>query len=250
MGVGYPDPTMADTSSTPGSGADAGTSAGRAGGRTRNQPVQERAVLTRDRILQAATEVIRQEGVSSLTFDKVAARAGVSKGGFLYHFGSKDALIVGLLNQVMSVLDRELNVLAEGIGEQPGAFALAYLDYVREPTKAATDTAVSILAAAAVDDDLLDSTRATFTGWQDRLLHDDSIGEVEALLARLVGDGLWLIDLFGLAPPSAQERRRVLDMVSAMITGQGTSDGPGGDRETDGHHGPADDPAGSTGLPE
>ena len=196
---------------------------GAAGERPKNLPVQERAVLTRDRILQAATEVIIQEGVSSLTFDKVAARAGVSKGGFLYHFGSKDALIVGLLNQVMGVLDGELNVLADGIDVTQGAFALAYLDYVREPTKAATDTAVSILAAAAVDDDLLDSTRATFRRWQDRLCQDDGLDEVEALLARIVGDGLWLIDLFGLAPPTAEERSKVIDLVSSLISDHGAA---------------------------
>lgn len=194
-----------------------------AGGRPRNLPVQERAVLTRDRILQAATEVIKQEGVSSLTLDKVAARAGVSKGGFLYHFGSKDALIIGLLNEVMGVLDEELNVLADGIEAPQGAFALAYLDYVREPTQAATDTAVSILAAAAVDDDLLDSTRATFQRWQDRFRQDDGLDEIEALLARIVGDGLWLIDLFGLAPPTAEERRKVLDLVSNLIIDHGAA---------------------------
>ncbi len=196
---------------------------GEAGERPKNLPVQERAVLTRDRILQAATEVIVQEGVSSLTLDKVAARAGVSKGGFLYHFGSKDALIVGLLNQVMGVLDSELNVLADGFDVSQGAFALAYIDYVREPTKAATDTAVSILAAAAVDDDLLDSTRATFRRWQDRLCQDDGLDEVEALLARIVGDGLWLIDLFGLAPPTAEERSKVIDLVSSLISDHGAA---------------------------
>ncbi len=196
---------------------------GEAGERPKNLPVQERAVLTRDRILQAATEVIIQEGVSSLTFDKVAARAGVSKGGFLYHFGSKDALIIGLLNQVMGVLDHELNVLAEGIDASQGAFALAYLDYVREPTKAATDTAVSILAAAALDDDHLDSTRATFQRWQDRLCQDDGLDETVALLARVVGDGLWLIDLFGLAPPTAEERSKVIDLVSNLISDHGAA---------------------------
>ena len=185
--------------------------------------MQKRAVLTRDRILQAATEVIKHEGVSSLTLDKVAARAGVSKGGFLYHFGSKDALIIGLLNQLMGTLDSELNVLAEDFDDSHGAFALAYLDYVREPNKTATDTAVSILAAAAVDDDLLDSTRATFSRWQDRLRHGDGLDEVEALLARVVGDGLWLIDLFDLAPPTVEERRKVLDLVSNLITDHGAA---------------------------
>ncbi len=188
-----------------------------------NLPVQERAVQTRDRILRAASEVIKQEGVSSLTLDKVATRAGISKGGFLYHFGSKDALIIGLLNQLMGMLDGELNMLVEGSEHRNGAFALAYLDYVREPTKTATDTAKSILAAAAVDEDLLDSTREIFHRWQDRLLRHDGLDEVRALLARLVGDGLWLIDLFGLAPPTVEERRKVLDLVSNLITDQGVA---------------------------
>ena len=91
----------------------------------------------------------------------MAARDGVGKGSLLHQFGSKDALIIGLLNQLMGMLDDELNVLAEGFETSHAAFALSYLDYVREPSKTAIGTAASILAAA-VDSDLLDSTRATF----------------------------------------------------------------------------------------
>ena len=46
---------------------------------------------------------------------------------------------------------------------------------------------------------------------------------MEALLARIVGDGLWLIDLFGLAPPTAEERRKVIDLVSNLITDHGAA---------------------------
>ena len=41
---------------------------------------------------------IRRDGAAALTLDAVAAEAGVSKGGVLYHFGSKRALIDGLLD--------------------------------------------------------------------------------------------------------------------------------------------------------
>lgn len=192
---------------------------------------------TRERILQAAIEVIRTDGAANLTLDRVAVAAGVSKGGFLYHFGSKDALMAGLLDETLAVLDDELDMReAQFRAADPaarGTFALAYLDYVREPYKAADDTSASILAAAALDDELLANTRATFERWQERLVHDDRLAETIGLLARIVGDGLWLIDLFGLAPPTKAARHEVLDLVSAMISDHdgshhGDGDGAGG----------------------
>ncbi|WP_420622521.1 TetR/AcrR family transcriptional regulator [Candidatus Poriferisodalis sp.] len=189
---------------------------------SRSGLVQERAVQTRERILQAAIEVIRTDGAANLTLDRVAAAAGVSKGGFLYHFGSKDALMAGLLDETLAVLDDELDIREASFrAADPaarGTFALAYLDYVREPYKAADDTSASILAAAALDDELLANTRETFERWQERLMRNDRLAETTGLLARIVGDGLWLIDLFGLAPPTKAERHEVLDLVSAMIS--------------------------------
>lgn len=182
-------------------------------------PLQDRAVRTRLRILEAATVVIQREGASNLTLDKVAEEAEVSKGGLLYHFGSKDDLVVGLLDQTLSEAGAELEERAGEVGPGAGSFALAYLDYVRQPGKAAADSACSILAAAALDDRLLSQARATFNQWQDRLL-DDGLSPVTALLARIVGDGLWLIDLFGLAPPSVEQRTGVLALVEQLIAGE------------------------------
>lgn len=193
---------------------------------------------TRERILQAAIEVIQTDGAANLTLDRVALKAGISKGGFLYHFGSKDALMAGLLDETLAVLDDELdNREARFRDNDPsarGTFALAYLDYVREPYKAADDTSASILAAAALDDELLANTRATFERWQERLLRDDGLAETTGLLARIVGDGLWLIDLFGLAPPTKAERHEVLDLVSAMISDHDASHSASHDSEAPG----------------
>ncbi|MFB7230901.1 TetR/AcrR family transcriptional regulator [Streptomyces fimicarius] len=47
----------------------------------------------RTQILDAATRVVQREGVKSVTFDSVAAEAGLTKGGLLYHFASRDDLI-------------------------------------------------------------------------------------------------------------------------------------------------------------
>ncbi|MFD8712550.1 TetR/AcrR family transcriptional regulator, partial [Streptomyces anulatus] len=47
----------------------------------------------RTQILEAATRVVQREGVKSVTFDSVAAEAGLTKGGLLYHFASRDDLV-------------------------------------------------------------------------------------------------------------------------------------------------------------
>ena len=51
----------------------------------------------RDKILDATVQVALRDGVMAMTLDAVAQEAGVSKGGLLYHFRSKDDLIAAML---------------------------------------------------------------------------------------------------------------------------------------------------------
>ncbi|WP_238180474.1 TetR/AcrR family transcriptional regulator, partial [Methylobacterium haplocladii] len=59
-------------------------------------------------ILDAAEGVLRRLGARGLTIDAVAAEAGLSKGGVLHHYASKDALICALVT-------RKLRRLRDGI---------------------------------------------------------------------------------------------------------------------------------------
>lgn len=182
-------------------------------------PRQERAIRTRAKLLAAATAVIRRDGAANLTLDRVAEEARVSKGGLQYHFGSKDQLIEAMLDQTLSNAGANLEERAAPMNNVAGAFTKAYLDYMREPYEgtAEADIASSILAAAALDDRLLGLSQSRFQRWQERIL-DDGVGESYALLARVVSDGLWLIDMFGLAPLDHRQRAGVIDLLSALIT--------------------------------
>lgn len=174
---------------------------------------QKKSANTRATLLAAAAEVVRQHGVSSLTLERVADTAGVSKGGLLYHFSSKRDLVLGLLTDTLGRADDSLNALANGNGLDDGAFTKAYLDYVRTGQHDEVDSGAGVFAAAAVNEGDLAPARAQFARWQDRLLDDDGIDSTAALLARVVGDGLWLIDLFGLAPPSPTQRDALCELV-------------------------------------
>lgn len=63
---------------------------------------------TRDEILNAFEELIVEQGERTATLSAVAASAGVSKGGLLYHFGSKDALVDGLTARFRDQIAHEL----------------------------------------------------------------------------------------------------------------------------------------------
>jgi AcrR family transcriptional regulator len=58
--------------------------------------------LVHDRILDAAEELVCTRGIAGFTLDGVAQAAGVSKGGLLYHFRSKDSLISGMQRRMAS----------------------------------------------------------------------------------------------------------------------------------------------------
>ena len=56
-----------------------------------------KSAATRNALLDAAAEVVRVDGVSNLTLDRVAEVAGVSKGGLLYHYPNKQSLVSACL---------------------------------------------------------------------------------------------------------------------------------------------------------
>jgi len=172
---------------------------------------------TQAKLLDAAADVVRDDGVANLTLDRVAEAAGVSKGGLLYHYPTKQALVAAMLERTLGRADEQLNELADENGRESGSFAQAYLDYVRSDQPAELDSATGIFASAALDDGDLAPAKAMFTNWQNRLLEGDGLDPTTALLARVIGDGLWLIDLFDLAPPSAEQRAQLIDLVEKMI---------------------------------
>lgn len=72
---------------------------------------------TRDRILEAALELVIAKGFRSTTVDAVIAASGSSKGAFFHHFSSKQALAEALVEQYVAddiaMLERAVDAVAE-----------------------------------------------------------------------------------------------------------------------------------------
>jgi AcrR family transcriptional regulator len=173
---------------------------------------------TKQRIISAAEEVVLRQGVARLTLDAAAAEAGLSKGGVLYHFPTRDALVAGMVDKIIDEFDRDLaEQLASDRG--PGSFTRAYIRATLAPALARPDhqdrLGAAVIAAAAAQPALLLPLQAAQDRWQARLV-EDGLDPALATVLRLACDGLWMCDLFGLAPPSPSLRAEVAVRLEAM----------------------------------
>jgi hypothetical protein len=103
----------------------------------------------------------------------------------------------------------------------PGGYARAYVAESFALPRDADDQrserlGAAVLAAMASEPDLLAPLREAFERWQ-RQLETDAGDPVHATVARLASDGLWLSELFGLAPLSPDLRLRVRDELLRMV---------------------------------
>jgi AcrR family transcriptional regulator len=68
----------------------------------------------RERILDAAIEVLKSDGYAGLTLAKVAARAGESKPLVAYHFGSKQGLVGAAGRAIAEMITDEVLAAIDG----------------------------------------------------------------------------------------------------------------------------------------
>jgi AcrR family transcriptional regulator len=75
---------------------------------TTTQPLTQKGLATRDRILDTATALIFEHGVAGTTLDDVRAAAKVSKGQLYHYFADKDELIHAVIDRtIQQVLEAQ-----------------------------------------------------------------------------------------------------------------------------------------------
>ena len=176
---------------------------------------------TKRRIVDAAEEVVLRDGVSRLTLGAAALEAGLSKGGVLYHFASRDALVAAMVDRIIEEFDRDLASALVDPGT-PGAFTRAYLRSTLSPGGADPSRddrlGAALIAAIAAQPQLLAPLQQAFDRWQAHIA-SDGIDPVRATTLRLAADGLWLSELFGLASPTGQLRSELADELERLVEG-------------------------------
>lgn len=175
---------------------------------------------TRQDLLEAAGRVVLARGVGALTLEAVAAEAGVSKGGLLYHFASKDELLAAMVDRLIETTEARIaGSLASDAGA--GAWTRGYLAACAvDPsgTDPLDRLSTALLAAGAAAPRLLDRLRDRQAQWRRRQ-QEDGLDPLVATIVRLAADGLWMNDLFGIEAVPTKEREALLVRLREMTRG-------------------------------
>ena len=171
---------------------------------------------TKKNLLIAAAEIVKEEGVVKLTLEAVAQRAGVSKGGLLYHYPSKEALIKGMVEDWKNNYFESIIALAKDDTKEPGKWSRAYVQSTYSNLENDKLLSSAIMAAMFINPELLDEYRQQY----DRLLtklENDGIDPIKTTIARLSIDGLWFSEIFGMQPLNKELQTNVFNQLINMI---------------------------------
>lgn len=196
-----------------------------------------RAGNSHDALLDAAADVVRERGAANLTLDAVSAKAGVSKGGLLYHFPTKEALLLGMLDRLRAAVMESHRAAESTLPESATRALRAHIlsaDFFQSERLRGLGAALA--AAGSHDPKLLAVAREARETMIERL-RTPALPEAFTTVVALALDGLWLLEVLGMSTPSPEDREvvmkellRLVDVEEAGRRDQATGQSPEGRR--------------------
>lgn len=173
-----------------------------------------RMASARDRVLDSFVAIVCEEGERPATLDAVAARAGVSKGGLLYHFGSKAALVEGLCERLSDLSAIDVDRMREA---EDGAARY----FVRNCLYVGSELDLALLAASRLQQAGYEEAGRTLdeteNAWLETLV--DALDDVPTAQAvKLLGDGLYHQASLGAAiATDVRPNRGTVDVEALLV---------------------------------
>ncbi len=178
----------------------------------------------RNSILKAAQNLILREGAGAFTLERLAAEAKISKGGFLYHFASKEELVAALVARTIESFEKDLARFKKKYGAQPGAKTRAFISATCEggwARKAGLSTPqgfnrfATAMAAFSTFPQLIGPWQKVFARCQADL-EADGIDPLLATIILLASDGLWFNAMLGICNFSAPQKKLISEGLKKL----------------------------------
>lgn len=167
--------------------------------------------ITRDRLLDVAEELVREQGGSALTIGALAKAAGISKGGVQYSFANRDDLIRSLVLRWTSRFDAMLN---EAARDDPVDFIRTYIAETRTSQHAMDAKTAGLMVSYLENPEHVRETRDWYRGIFERLAGASQDAQA-ARVAFLAVEGLFLLRINGIDEDG--EWASFLDDVEAVL---------------------------------
>ena len=171
--------------------------------------------LVRRALLDEAARITLEQGLSKVTFQAVADAVGVTKGGVMHHFATKDALILEVFYDAMVKFEAEVNAAMAKDPVSYGSFTRAYIDAtisLGEKGQAEFNSQATLYVLMLGDRML----RERWAEWSNEQLKKYAATDNSETLCmvRLVADGIWLSDFSGIdISDKTSIRERLINMT-------------------------------------
>ena len=172
--------------------------------------------LVRRQLLDVAARLATENGMASVTLDAVSGASGVSKGGLLHHFPTKNALLDALFESLLERFDADIEERMRVDPVSHGRFTRAYLLAVadiqddREDSRHWAQVTIAMLAEPR----LRQRWREWVQARADEYVGTDS--SVDAQIVRFAADGLWLSDTTESHDLGPAERRALIARLAEL----------------------------------
>lgn len=166
----------------------------------------------RERILEAAERVVGDIGAARMTLDLVAQSAGVSKGGLLYHFPSKESLLGALAKRYVQDMERYIEEAKGGMKEGESRDLKACIVGIlgSDPRSKAVGMGAALMATAANDLTLLEVIRDKIAAYTAELAASKA-DFARGAIVTLAVDGLMMRESLRISPFTEEQRAQVVN---------------------------------------
>ena len=158
-------------------------------------------------ILDTAIKMVAEKGVTAVSLQSVADVVGISKGGLLHHYASKQKLTEAMIVYILQQIDSKIDELIEADQTAYGCFTRAYIRLNLN----AKDPILKLWNAFSMTMLTDKSYNSHWNNWFAQRLqkHHQTDHALALHLLRYAADGLWLSNMI--------EDQNVSEMTDYLI---------------------------------
>ena len=168
-----------------------------------------RSERSRNAALEAAIAIIARDGPGRLTLDAIARESGLSKGGVMHQFRTKEAVLKALLERQMVHFEEfSTEFMAKASATSANPNLATQLATIREAATSPNSAALALVAAMVENPRLMALPRERE---MERMaaIREEAADPDLAMLRWAGAMGLLLSSLFGMSPLSKDEHQRL-----------------------------------------
>ena len=171
---------------------------------------------SRTDILEAALRVVDAAGGADITYQSVATEAGLTKAGLMYHFATKDDLMIAVIEHVIGRWQDELqDVLAVPLTESSLTERVrAFMSFAGQG--GVTQGEFVVFSEAVRRPELSQPWLEYLQTWFG---FGDGVDTTPLLLVWLAANGLWVAEATGILTITPEQRDALLIRLAALTEG-------------------------------